>query len=90
MSESDVFILDEPTSSIDPILEEYLYDFFSNKTGRNHTVIIISHRLGVTKQVDKIFVADNGVIIEEGTHDTLIHNKRFYYDMYMKQKGRFE
>lgn len=41
----------------------------------NHTCIIISHRVGICKKADKIFVMDKGKIVEQGTHSELIEKK---------------
>lgn len=88
MSNADVYILDEPTSSIDPILEECIYSILAKKIS-NQTSITISHRLGVTKMLDHIFVFENGNIVEQGNHECLMEEKGRYYDMYIKQQGRY-
>ena len=79
-----LLILDEPTSALDPIAEFELNQIMVNKSLES-TTIIISHRLSAIKNVDYIYVMDNGKIVEHGTHQTLLENKSFYYDMYMKQ-----
>lgn len=74
---SPVVVFDEPTASIDAISEAEIfgkiYDFFKGKT-----VIIISHRFSTVRNADKIYVLDNGQIIESGKHTEL-----------MKLKGRY-
>ncbi len=89
VSEKQVHIMDEPTSSIDPLLEECIFDWFSNPAGKTAASVVISHRLGVTKNVDKIYVMDQGKIVEQGTYQELMDNENMFYEMYTKQQGRF-
>ena len=77
-------IFDEPTSAIDPIQESEIYQsLLSYANGR--TVIIITHRLSMTRSVDRIIVMDGGHIIEDGNHDQLMKDKKMYYSMWTKQ-----
>ena len=85
--DSDIIILDEPTSSLDPLMEEKIFSeylpLFNQKT-----VIIISHRLGNIKEVDQILTMDNGTIYEKGTHEELMKKEdSLYRAMYEKQKA---
>jgi ABC-type multidrug transport system fused ATPase/permease subunit len=89
ISSAYVQILDEPTASLDPINESKLYELFG-QVSKNKTTIFISHRLGSTKLADKIFVLDNGSIIEEGTHNALIERNGVYSQMYNNQKRWYE
>ncbi|MFB6604231.1 ATP-binding cassette domain-containing protein [Streptomyces noursei] len=69
-----VLICDEPTSALDPLAEAAFYERIRQlSVGR--TVILISHRLGSTRSADRILVLDEGQIIEEGTHDSLVAMK---------------
>lgn len=79
------FILDEPTSQLDPMAESKLYDEFS-KIVNNKTSLFITHRLASTKITDKIFVMKNGMIEEEGSHEELMKIKGIYYTMFNAQK----
>lgn len=88
-SEKQVYILDEPTSSIDPLLEGCIFDWFSNAGTNTAASVVISHRLGITRTVDKVFVVDQGKIVEQGTYMELMRNRKLFYDMYTKQQGRF-
>lgn len=82
--DSDLIILDEPTAALDPIaeLQEFnkICEYFSNKT-----VVLISHRIGLAKSVDKVVYMDNGRICEVGTHVELMKNKGNYYNFYNSQ-----
>lgn len=81
---SPVKILDEPVASLDPMLESKIYENFAALM-HNKTSILITHRLGSIKLVDKIFVIDDGKIIEEGSHDELMKLNKIYTDMYTVQ-----
>lgn len=85
----DLFIMDEPTASLDPISESKIFESFSSITN-GKTTIFISHRLGMVSLADRIIVLDNGVIVEQGSHDELIKRKGLYYDMYSEQIQLYE
>ena len=84
-----LFIMDEPTASLDPISESKIFESFSSITN-GKTTIFISHRLGMVSLADRIIVLDNGVIVEQGPHDELIKRKGLYYDMYSEQIQLYE
>jgi ABC-type multidrug transport system fused ATPase/permease subunit len=77
-------VLDEPTAALDPLAEAELYRNFASLTGER-TTILISHRLGITSLVDRILVFDNGRIVEDGNHKTLMAQGRLYAKMYKAQ-----
>lgn len=85
---SDFLVLDEPTAEIDPIFEKDIYDIFkkilSGKTG-----VIITHRLGSIKFVDKILILDEGEILAYDTHTNLIKNCDYYKKMWESQKQNY-
>ncbi len=83
-----LLILDEPTSALDPMAEFELNQIITNKALES-TTIIISHRLAAIKNVDYIYVMDNGKIVEQGTHQELCAKKNRYYEMYTKQSTLF-
>lgn len=88
-SESEILILDEPTSSLDPISEEKILNRLIHENP-NKTLIFISHRLSLAKLVDKIYLMKNGRIIESGTHNDLISQKGEYADMWVKQSKNYK
>ncbi|MDX3232547.1 ABC transporter ATP-binding protein [Streptomyces sp. ME19-01-6] len=69
-----VLICDEPTSALDPLAEEAVYERIRTLSNSGRTVILITHRLGSTRTADRIIVLDGGEIVEEGTHETLLHH----------------
>ena len=82
--DAKIMILDEPTAALDPVAEADLYRNFAELTG-DRTTILISHRLGITRLVDRILVFDDGRIVEDGDHDTLIKKNGLYAKMYEAQ-----
>ncbi len=81
---AEIMILDEPTSALDPISEAEIYREFTDMT-KEKTVILVSHRLGITSLVDRILVFDKGAIAEEGSHDELMERDGLYARMYRAQ-----
>lgn len=81
---SPVVIFDEPTASIDAVSEAeifgQIYEFFKDKT-----VIIISHRFSTVRNADRIYVLDNGAIVESGNHDQLMSQKGKYHKAFTIQ-----
>jgi len=79
-----ILILDDSFSAVDTHTEEeilrQLKEFMKNRTS-----IIISHRISTVKDADKIFVLDNGKIVEEGTHELLVAKGGIYADLHYKQ-----
>lgn len=88
-SDTKIIILDEPTAALDPISEAELYRNFSQITG-DRTTVLISHRLGITKLVDRILVFHDGKIIEDGSHQELIKKRGHYYEMYQAQASWYQ
>lgn len=77
-------ILDEATSNLDFISEANVYrTLFSKK--KHATMLIIAHRLSTIQDCDMIYVLDQGKVVEEGTHQSLLENKATYYSLYMSQ-----
>jgi ATP-binding cassette subfamily B multidrug efflux pump len=79
-----LLILDEATSSIDSLSEEYIQNATYELT-KSRTSIVIAHRLSTIQNADAILVMNQGVIIEQGTHIELLKKKAHYYDLYQNQ-----
>lgn len=86
--EHDLIIMDEASSSLDPISEKEINKAILNE-GKEKTMIIISHRLATIRYVDRIYFFDHGKIIEQGTHDELISLNGKYADMYEAQAENY-
>lgn len=78
-------LLDEPMSALDPLVEANFYTNFKELC-KDKTAVIISHRLSATRVCDKIYVFDQGEVIEEGNHDELMKKKGKYYTMFVAQQ----
>lgn len=87
LSNPSLLILDEATSNIDTITEikiqEALYRLMKGRTS-----FVIAHRLNTIQQADQILVLENGRIIEQGNHPSLLENKGFYYSLFHSQLKR--
>ena len=86
--QAGMLILDEPSSALDPIAE-YQLNLAMHNAATQKTVIFISHRLSTTRKADRIYLLDNGRIIEEGTHEELLSLDRKYKQMWTVQAGRY-
>lgn len=83
-----MLILDEPTSNLDAYAEAALIKN-TLVAGGDKSAVFVSHRLSVSKFVDRILVMENGVIAEEGTHDELMARGGKYTEFYKVQAERF-
>ncbi len=77
LADSPVIILDEPTSSLDPLTEEVVMAALARLTARRAT-LIIAHRLHTVQHADEILVLQEGRIVERGTHRTLSDRSGLY------------
>lgn len=84
MSDSAILILDEPTASVDAQSEYEIFNNFKELVG-NRTSILISHRFSTVKMADLIIVLEDGKLVENGTHHSLILKKGLYYKLYTMQ-----
>ncbi|MEK3793526.1 ABC transporter ATP-binding protein [Paenibacillus sp. FSL R7-0204] len=88
VSKRNFIILDEPTSSLDPVAE---YQLFNHILEHFHdkTIIIISHRLTAAKSADKIYLIDGGTVKESGTHEQLLSQEGKYSELYKLQAEKY-
>ena len=87
--DAPVIILDEPTAALDPIAESEMYDKYAS-FAENKTSIFISHRLSSTRFCDRIILFENGEIVEEGTHESLIKKNGKYAHMFEVQSHYYK
>ncbi len=81
-------ILDEATSNVDTRTEQKIQEALA-RLMEGRTSFVIAHRLSTIRDSDQILVIKAGEIIERGTHDQMMANQGFYYDLYMSQfKGK--
>lgn len=86
---SDFLIFDEPTASMDPMVEAKMYDNIM-KVLKSRGAIIITHRLVLSKLADDIIVLGDGRIVERGSHDELMNRGGIYKQMYDEQSGWYK
>ena len=84
LEDSDILILDEATSDLDTDIENRVQTEIETMN-RDFTIIAIAHRLSTIKGADRIFTLEDGEIIEEGRHDTLIKQDGRYAELYQSQ-----
>jgi ATP-binding cassette subfamily B protein len=84
-----MLILDEATSSIDTRTEMKIQSAFE-KLMKNRTSFIVAHRLPTIRNADMILVMNDGKIVEQGDHNTLIAANGFYKKLYEAGKGESE
>ncbi|MFR5877001.1 MAG: ABC transporter ATP-binding protein, partial [Eubacterium sp.] len=82
-------ILDEPSANLDPIAE-YKLNQAMIEAAQDKTVVFISHRLSTTVNADKIYVMENGEIIEQGSHDELMAQNGTYAYMFNLQAEKYQ
>jgi ATP-binding cassette subfamily B protein len=85
--EPNLFIFDDCLSAIDATKEQKILNNLKEES-KGKTSIIISHRIATLKDADHIIVLDAGKIIEEGTHNELIKNKGFYFEINQSQSNK--
>ena len=80
----EYLFLDEATNALDTINEQKIVQAL-NSVFQNRTVIVIAHRLSTIKKADQIIVMKDGIVVEMGSHDSLMKNKRKYYELIQSQ-----
>lgn len=83
--DAPIMIFDEPTSALDPVAESEIYEMI-NSVVTDKLIIYISHRLSSCKFCDRIIVFDDGIVVQQGSHEELIKNKEGeYYKLWHAQ-----
>ncbi len=77
-------VLDEPTAALDPLAEQAVYERFIERS-KGRTSVLISHRLSSVRTCERILVIDNGIIVEDGDHETLLANDGLYAQFFRAQ-----
>jgi len=89
LSDPQILILDEATSSVDTRTERLIQKALESLL-QGRTSFVIAHRLSTIRNADLLLVLDEGQIVERGNHDDLLAQKGFYFDLYMSQFRRVE
>ena len=84
LKKSPIILLDEATSSLDAATEDKIQKAINFLT-KGRTTIVIAHRLSTILNSDKIYVIDQGKVLDRGTHEELIISSKVYKNFYEKQ-----
>jgi ATP-binding cassette subfamily B protein len=87
LADPRILILDEATSSVDTRTEVQIQEALLHLLA-GRTAFVIAHRLSTIRKADLVLVINDRRVIERGTHDELIAQRGFYYDLYMSQFRR--
>lgn len=79
-SEAPIIVLDEPTSALDALNEQMVTETLHALKGRR-TMVIVSHRLSTVTDCDRIYVMEEGRVVEQGTHEELLERRGVYFRM---------
>lgn len=84
LTDPDMLILDEATSSIDTMTEKAIQETFDAMMV-NHTTFIVAHRLSTIENADQILYMENGHVLEQGSHQSLLEKEGKYFKLYQSQ-----
>lgn len=84
VAKPQILVLDEATANIDTETEVLIQDSLE-KMKSIGTMLIVAHRLSTIQKADKIICLQNGCVVEEGNHQSLLKNKGYYYNLYRLQ-----
>ena len=82
--DTHILILDEATSNVDTRTEQHIQAAMRNLM-KGKTCFVIAHRLSTIRSADHILVLDGGQVVEQGSHESLMAQKGFYYRLYQAQ-----
>ena len=89
LKQPSILILDDTTSAVDMETESYIQQQL-NKIDHACTIFIVAYRISSIKDADLILVLNDGKIVEQGTHDTLLQNNGYYATVFRHQYGDYE
>lgn len=89
LKDPHTYILDEPSSALDPI-SEYNLNQTLFELSKDKTVIFISHRLTTTRMAEQIYMMEQGRVIEKGNHEELLAEGGRYAEMFKKQAEKYQ
>ncbi|MDO9263880.1 MAG: ATP-binding cassette domain-containing protein, partial [Desulfosalsimonadaceae bacterium] len=83
-----LIVLDEPSSSLDPVTEYEIFTRFKEML-KDKSAVLISHRFSTVRMADRILALKDGRIIEQGTHNELMGKNGYYAHLFEKQTARY-
>jgi ATP-binding cassette, subfamily C, bacterial CydC len=86
LKDSPLWMLDEPTSSVDALMEKEIFDHLYSAADGD-TLVLISHRLTGLEKMDQIIVMDHGSVVESGSYQELMSQKGYFYEMKQIEKS---
>jgi ATP-binding cassette subfamily B protein len=89
LRDSELVVLDEPTSSLDPLAEAEVFEHF-RRVIRGRSAVLISHRFSTVRMADYIYVLDHGRVVESGSHQDLVDLGGLYARLYSAQASRYQ
>lgn len=87
--DAHIIILDEPTSNVDPESEEQIFTDLL-RIAKDKMTILVSHRFSTVRKADKILVLENGVVVEYGSHETLMKRSGRYKELFSLQAQSYQ
>ncbi len=88
LKDSNLYIFDEATSSLDFGTENTIFDMIYEQLA-DRSMLIVAHRLSTIRDCDLILVMDHGKIVERGNHEELMAKNGRYYELWNMQQGIF-
>jgi ATP-binding cassette subfamily B protein len=88
MRDAQVLILDEPTASLDARAEYEVFQRFTELTA-GRMAVLISHRFSTVRMADRILVLENGVVMEDGSHEALVARGGKYAELFSLQAAGY-
>ncbi|MCD5325086.1 MULTISPECIES: thiol reductant ABC exporter subunit CydC [Pontibacillus] len=85
LKDESLWLLDEPTSSLDAVTEQHIYEHVFQRA-KHDTLILISHRLMGLEKMDQIIVLDQGEVVESGSYQELMRHEGYFYRMKQIEK----
>ncbi len=85
----ETYIFDEPTASLDPLMEERVFEDI-DKMFKDKLTIVVTHRMSYVKNADYIYLFSNGKVIEHGVHEGLLNQNGHYALMYNTQRSLYK
>ena len=81
-----IILFDEATSALDNESQEYIKKTIDELV-KDHTVVIVAHRLSTIVDADKINIIEKGMLVDSGTHEELLKNSKVYQGLYSKENS---